>query len=331
MKSTSVVALLTFSSITALAQDWSKNVSASAQCIELNQIALTQAANGHVVEAETSLALASGAGGEGAQGPCIGYVLNNMAALMSVSGRLAEAERLAEQSVRVLEKFYQPTDRILLRPLQILAAARLEAGKTARAREAVKRMLSIRINGPDDSALVHGIAGTLLQIEARNSEAEAEYVAAFRAWEEAGRSDSADAAGILCSLGSLYLEEQRLDEARRVLDNVLGIYSRAKDVVPMDRIKFLDLRGVLHSRLGDWGLAQDDLLDALSMVDREPFVDPLVLRSILNNYSRVLRKTHHGRDARSIEARAAALPPDRTTSAVVDLTDLLVLARRAKK
>jgi len=250
---------------------------------------------------------------------------------MSVSGRLAEAERLAEQSVRVLEKLYQPTDRILLRPLQMLAAARLEAGKTARAREAVKRILSIRINGPDDSALVHGIAGTLLQIEGRNSGAEAEYLAAFRAWEEAGRSDSADAAGILCSLGSLYLEEQRLDEARRVLDNVLVIYSRAKDVVPMDRIKFLDLRGVLHSRLGDWGLAQDDLRDALSMVDREPFVDPLVLQSILNNYSRVLRKTHHGRDAGSIEARAAALPPDRTTAAVVDLTDLLVRARRAKK
>jgi hypothetical protein len=118
--------------------------------------------------------------------------------LLSVSGRPAEGERLAEQSVKVLEKLYQPTDRILRRPLQILAAARLEVGKTARAREAVKRIRSIRINGPEDNALVRGIAGTLLQIEGRKSEAEAEYLAAFRAWEEAGRSDSADAAGILC-------------------------------------------------------------------------------------------------------------------------------------
>ena len=85
-----------------------------------------------------------------------------------------------------------PTDRMLLRPLQILAAAGLESGKTARAREAVRRMQSIRINGPDDSALVHGIAGTLLQIEGQKSEAEVEYLAAFRAWEEAGRSDSAE-------------------------------------------------------------------------------------------------------------------------------------------
>jgi len=69
MKSTSVAALLTFSSITALAQDWSKNVSASAQCMALNQIALTQAANGHVVEAETSLALATAAGDDRAETP----------------------------------------------------------------------------------------------------------------------------------------------------------------------------------------------------------------------------------------------------------------------
>jgi tetratricopeptide (TPR) repeat protein len=331
MKSTCVAALLTISSMTVLAQDWSKNVSVSAQCIVLNKTALTRAANGQLVEAETSLALATAAGDEGAQGPCIGYVLSNLAALMSVSGHPAEAERLAEQSVKALEKLYQPTDRILLRSLQILAFARLEVGKTAKAREVVKRMQSIRLNGPEDNALVRGITGTLLQIEGRKSEAEAEYLAAFRAWEEAGRSDSGDAAAILCSLGSLYVEEQRLDEARRVLDRVLVIYSRARDVVPMDRIKFLCLRGDLHARLGEWGLSQDDLRDALSMVDRERSVDPLVLRPILNAYSQVLRKNHHGRDARFIEARAAALPPDLTTAAVVDLADLLVRARRAKK
>jgi tetratricopeptide (TPR) repeat protein len=331
MKSTCVFALLTSCSVTAFAQYGSREVVASGRCIELNQIAVTQAKNGHSAEAEISLALAAVSGDDRAESSCFGYVLSNMAAQMSVSGRLAEAERLAEHSIRVLEQVPLPTDRMLLRPLQILAAVRLESGKTARAREAVRRMQSIRINGPDDSALVHGIAGALLQIEGRKSEAEAEYLAAFRAWEEAGRSDSADAAGILCSLGSIYVEEQRLDEARRVLDNVLVIYSRAKDVVPMDRIKFLDVRGVLHSRLGDWRLAQDDFRDALSMVDREPFVDPVVLRPILNHYSQVLRKNHNGRDARSVAARAAALPTNRTTAAVVDVTDLRAPAKRTKE
>jgi tetratricopeptide (TPR) repeat protein len=329
MKSTSIVGLLIFAGITAVAQNGSPDVSANARCIELNRIALTQAANGHLAEAESSFALAAASGDE-AQSSCFGYVLCNLAALMSVSGRLDEAERLADRSVRIFEKFYEPTDPVLVRPLQILALVRLETGKTARAREAVKRMLSIRISAPVDAALVHGIAGTLLQIEDRKSEAEKEYFAAFRAWEEAGRGDSADAAAVLCSLASLYVVEHRLDEARRALDNVSGIYSRAKDVVPMDHIKFLDLRGVLHSRLGEWGIAADDLREALSMADRVPSVDLRVLRSILDNYSRVLRKTHHVREARAIEARAAAIPQERGNAPVVDLTEL-VRARDAKK
>jgi hypothetical protein len=61
----------------------------------------------------------------------------------SVSGRLADAERLAERSVLILEKTYTTNDVMLL--LQILAASRFEQGKTARAREAFKRMQAIRI------------------------------------------------------------------------------------------------------------------------------------------------------------------------------------------
>jgi hypothetical protein len=99
----------------------------------------------------------------------------------------------------------------------------------------------------------------------------------------------------------------------------------------MDLIKFLDLRGVMHSRLGDWRLAQDDFRDALSMADREPFVDPVLLRPILNHYSQVLRKNHNGRDARSVAARAAALPVNPTTAAVVDVTDLHAPAKRTRE
>jgi hypothetical protein len=49
---------------------------------------------------------------------------------------------------------------MLLRPLEALAAARFEQGKTARAREAFKRMQAIRIPRPEDIALVHGTAAT---------------------------------------------------------------------------------------------------------------------------------------------------------------------------
>jgi len=254
-----------------------------------------------------------------------------MAASMAVSGRIADAERLAEQAVRILEKAYSSNDVLLLRPLQILATARFEQGKTGRARETFKRMQAIQIQRPEDRALFHGIAGAFLEAEGRRAEAETEYLAALRAWDEAGRSENADAAAILNNLGSLYIHEQRLAEARQALDRAFAVFNRAKDAVPMDRIKLLNVRGVLLARQGDWEGAEQDLHHALSMADREPWVDPFALRSLLVNYALVLRRNHRAREARSIEARAAAIRTDRSPAAIVDITELLSKDKPTKK
>jgi tetratricopeptide (TPR) repeat protein len=331
MKPAFLTTLLTISTVVATAQNNSNEVHISASCLELNQAAVAQAASGHLAEAEASLPAATISSGERDQCVCRGYILSNIAAIVFVSGRTADAEGMAEQGVRLLDQFYPPNDWMLLRPLQILAAVRLESGKTARAREAVKRIQAIQIKGPEDSAMVHSVAGALLQIEGRRSEAEAEYHGAFRALEEAGRSESQDAAAILHCLASLYLKEQRLEEAARTLDRALAIYNRAKDTVPYDRIKFLDLRAVLHARLGEWQQSEQDLHDALSMADGQPSTDQFFLRALLANYSYVLRRNHHAREARSIEARTAALPADGTARAIVDFTDLLVEKKDLKK
>jgi tetratricopeptide (TPR) repeat protein len=174
-----------------------------------------------------------------------------MPTVMSISGRVADAERLVEQSVLLLEKNYSANDLALLRPLQILAATRFDQGKTAKAREAFKRMQSIPIQRPEDSALLRGMAAILLEGEGKLSEDEAEYLAALHAWEEAGRGDRADAGAILNGLGSLYMKEQRLADAREALDRALAIFIRAKDAVAMDRIKVLNVRGVVNARQGD--------------------------------------------------------------------------------
>jgi tetratricopeptide (TPR) repeat protein len=270
MRSASIAALLTIASVPAIAQNGATDAHMTASCLELNEAAMTQGASGDMAEAEALLSRAAVSGDERSQGACLGHVLSNMAGIMLGSGRIAEAERMAEQSVRILEKFYPADDWGLLRPLQILADVWLESGKTARARQAIERIQSIHITLPENIAIVHTTVGALLQIEVRRSEAETEYQEAFRAVEEAGRSESADAAAILQCLSSLYLEEQRLNEARRALDRALAIYKRAKDTVPMDRIKFLNLRGVLHARLGEWQQSEEDLRDALSMVDCQP-------------------------------------------------------------
>ena len=99
----------------------------------------------------------------------------------------------------------------------------------------------------------------------------------------------------------------------------------------MDRIKLLHVRGVLQAREDHWRGAEESLHDALTMADREPSMDPFALRALLNNYAAVLRKNHHGREARSIEARAAAIQVDPTAAAIVDITELLPKAKPVKK
>jgi tetratricopeptide (TPR) repeat protein len=309
----------------------SQYVPSTAECVELNRIVVAQVAGGQTAGPEAALAPVLAPGADRAQSACGGLVLNNMAAIMAVYGRIAEAQRLAERSVKTLEQIYPANDPVLLRPLQILAAAWFEQGKTAKAREVYKRMQSIQIRRPEDAALVHGTAAPLLQTEGRLAEAETEYIAAFQSWTDAGRGESADAGAILNSLASLYIEGQRLDDARRVLDRALIIFSHAIDAVAMDRIKLLHLRGVLHAKQGKWQQAEEDLRDALSLADREPKFDSPALRSLLGAYAVVLRKNHRGKDARSIEARLAALGRDHVSEDVVDVTALLPRPKHASK
>jgi hypothetical protein len=67
------------------------------------------------------------------------------------------------------------------------------------------------------------------------------------------------------------------------------------------------------------------------MADREQWVDPFTLRALLKSYADVLRTNHHRQEARSIEARAAAIHVDSTAAAIVDITELLPKAGQVKK
>src|SRR5215469_17479500 len=117
-----------------LAQSISKPAPVSAACVELYYAAMTQIANGRLNMAELAVSAALAVGADHAHECCAGLVLNNMAAFMSVSGRPADAERLAERAVLILEKTYSQNGLELLRPLQTLAASRLERGETTKAR-----------------------------------------------------------------------------------------------------------------------------------------------------------------------------------------------------
>jgi tetratricopeptide (TPR) repeat protein len=304
----------------------------STVCESSNQLAVRYVNEGHSQEAESLLLkqlselerTRSGA-------ECMGLVLNNLAAIMLSSGRLTQAELFAERSVNTLEGSYSRKDPILLRPLQILSAARFQQGKIGKAREAFQNMQSIPSERLEDQAVVHGLAAALLQAEGKLKEAESEYLVTINAWEGAGHGNTAGAGTVISQLGSLYIEEHRFEDAHRLLDRAWAIFTAASDTVAMDRIKLLNNRATLHARQRQWREAEEDLRLCISMVDREVHVDQAALAMLLDNYAIALRKNHRKREARSIEARSSALRVHPAPNAVVDVTELLAESKLHNK
>jgi tetratricopeptide (TPR) repeat protein len=289
-------------------------------CIELNRLVGRQVANGHTSEAEEALSSALTSAADSSEGVCAGLALHNLAVSNLNSGRLADAERLAERALRVLERNHALNDPILLRPLQTLCAAQFEQAKTRRARESFERMRLIHAEQPQDRALVHGMAAAMFQSEGHLKDAEVENLRALDAWQEAGRIHTADAAAVLEGLGSLYIEEQRFEEARQALDRALAVFNESKDTLPGDLLTVLNLRATLSAKTGQWREAEADLRQGISIANRQPEVDPVAMKSLLSTYSIVLRKLHRGREAWSVEARLAVL---QSQPAIVDVTELL--------
>lgn len=321
---------LAFGAIYAAAQNASRPAPSSA-CIEFNRTVLNQVSTGRLADAEAVLSRSLASNANGLEQLCTGFLLHNMAVIMSASGRLGEAESFAERSVKVLEKSYPPEDLALLRPLASLSSALLEQRKIGKARAVFQRMLSVRTERPDDRAVLHTTAAALFQAEARYKDAELEYFRALAAREEAGRGQTADIAQLLNMLANLYIVDKRFDEAGHILDRVLAIVAVTGDGVLKDRATFLNSQAAVHIHRGEWRKAEEVLRSAITAADSEMRLDPLALETLLVNYAYVLRKNHRRREARAAEARAATLYSDRTIDPVVDASELLPKTKAAKK
>jgi tetratricopeptide (TPR) repeat protein len=277
---------------------------------------------GLLVEADAKLATALAKVDRGSAPGCTGLILHNQATIASISGRFEEGERLALRAIVDLEKVYPPDHLALLRPLLILTSTRLEQGNKSGSRIALGRVKGIRADQPHERAMVHAMSGSLLQAVGERREAEAEFLAALDAWSEIGRGETADAGAAFTALGTLYIQERRFEEARRSVDRASAILSQARDTAPIDRSKLLCARGMLHAGLGEWPSAEEDFRDGLSIADGQPAVGADYILTLLNGFAEALKKNHHGREARKIEARSAILlrasPPK-----AIDVSDLV--------
>jgi hypothetical protein len=305
--------------------------SVGSECADLNRAVLNKAANGKLADAEADVKTAM-ANRKGELRPaCEGLMLHNLAALTLMSGSFAEAESLAGRSIAILEAVLGPENAGLLRPLHVLFSARLDQGKIGRARESLLKMQRIQVASPEERALLHGAEAALLQAEGRFSKSESAFRLALTDWQETGKPAGGEVASVLCGLASLYLAQERLNEAADVLHRAVATLNAAADAAPADRLKVLRLRAGVERRQGEWRKAAEDLQEAmnLTLAQREP--DSGLLAEIMTEYAEALRREHRRREARAIEKRVAALRAVSEAKGVVDATELLRAAPPRKR
>ena len=253
--------------------------------------------------------------------------LARQASLTSLDGRPGEAEILAERSLALL-KSAAPSSTLLLDPLQTLAAAQLDQQEIGRARETVRKIRDIATTRPEDKARVEGTLGAIEQIEGRPAEAETHYRNAWAAWQQAGKSNSAEASTILSCLGTLYTAAARYREAEQMLERALAVLGAAQNATRLDRVKLWNNRAVLFGRQAKWHAAETEMRTAIAAADSGPPLDPVYLATLLTNFAQILRGNRHTAEARAAENRAAIVRQSIPRKNVVDVTELP--ARRQK-
>ncbi len=319
-----IAVLIVFTVCHAEPQRIDRVTGVSSECIAWIQQAMADSEAGLLAKADADLAAALTKVEIASAPACTGLILHNLATIASISGRFAESERLALSSIAALEKVYPPDDLALLRPRLVLTSTRLEQGNKSGARIAFGRVMGIRAEQPYERAMIHAMSGSLLQAFGERRQAEDEYLAALDAWTESRRSETADSGAVLTSLGTLYLQDGRFEEAGRFLGRASAILSQARDTAPMDRSKLLCARAMLHARLGEWPSAEKDFRQALSLADGERAVGATYILTLMNCLAEALKKNNHRHEARRIEARAVALLRASPSNTVIDVSDFVV-------
>lgn len=267
----------------------------------------------------------------GKETPCVAGLLARVSAEMGAAGRLSEAQALALKALAYLDS-YSPESPTRTVPLYVLASVQLEQGMTGRARETYRRMERIFGATPVERSLIHAIGAELSQIESRWEEAESLYRQAAVELASAGREHGAEFADLLAGLASVQANEGQYPQALAAVDQGLKILETATDALPLDRIKLLNLRGVILARQNRWREAEADFEDAFSLARAQSQIDSLELDGLVENYVASLRKAHRRQEANAVLAWAATLRRSISGSnQVVDVTELLQSRHRVLK
>jgi len=256
---------------------------------------------------------------------CLRFLMNNVGTCLRNAGQLRDAEELAARSLVKFRINHPPDDRILLEPLQILAAVHLRRGELALARSTIRKLEMLRIGSPEERAMVGALKAALFEAEGRHADAAEVYIAVLGIWDKAGLRNSQLSFEGSNNLGLLYAQQMQFREAWTTFERARAILATWPEIDEYDRMTLLNNIGWLQYRQRDYTHAETSFQQAIASAESLHPSDPCMLKTSLLNYAILLRKTKQKHRAKAIEARAKMIVADEEKPAgrsVVDATEL---------
>jgi tetratricopeptide (TPR) repeat protein len=236
-------------------------------------------------------------------GESAAVILNNLGSLYQDQGRLLDAKRCYEQSIRIWESAGGVN---LAQPLNNLGGVYRALGLYGKAEQAYLRSLEMRerVHGPDhpDVARVWNNLALVYRAQGRGGQAEEAGLRALRILEQAPGPSPLDIAAVRTNLGGVYYDQRRFADAEQQLQQAIRI-SRDHP----GQAQTLLLLASVYVAEGQAPAAEPLLRRAIEVTERAFGPEHPDLAPMLGQYATVLRRTGRKQEAREASRRAKTI------------------------
>ncbi len=244
----------------------------------------------------------------GPEDPTVQHAWINLATVLHLTHREAEAEPLLRHAVAVAEASGNRT--LLAESLNSLSLTLMDAGEAARAEPVLRRAISIFIQLQGEWSLEAAKAANNLAMvyaaEHDYGKAEAELLDAIPVYEAALGPAHPELIGPLNNMFTVLGAQNRFDEGETYLRRALLIAEHESS----EGLRVAQLRsnlGSLEAHRGNYAAAAQIFQGVIASIERMFGPDDPQLAGPLNAYAAALRHLHQRTEARRAGARASAL------------------------
>jgi tetratricopeptide (TPR) repeat protein len=236
--------------------------------------------------------------------------LNDLGILCQELGRFVDAEKLFLQSLAVLERRYNPTDRAVVRAAANLVSLYLETEQITKAETILLPLIPSQEgvpSGPDGSILLSDLASVRVR-QGRLETAELLFRKVIDALDKNPEQESREELAIaMTDLSEVYQEARRFPEAPDWADRARRIVDAIPNPLPKVVIKTLNNLAEISAESGKPAEAAPLFIQAIHFTETTLGPEHPTLGEVLRNYAVFLRQTKNRGEARKIEKRASEI------------------------